>query len=384
MSYSEPVAIDLLWLRPGKVGGTEFYIRNLLKGFMRLDEEYAFVLLCSKDNADSFDDFLADKRIKRIVADVCSANISKRIIWQNLFQNSILRKNKIRYCFTPVYCRPVFNGGITYLNTIHDIQAYHYPKYHPFYEVWFSKINWLVDKYTSRRIVAISEFVKNDLVKVYRFDRNKIDVIYNPILINRDDAISSDQLESKYGIEANEYYYAAAQLIPHKNLDTLIKVMEVIKEKSINLPHKLVISGIRGNAADDLYARIQDRGLADNIIFTGFVDDKTRNALYLGCRAYLFPSVFEGFGMPAIEAMYMGRPVLTTRCASIPEVTQNKAVYVDDPYDPFEWIEKMKKLPDKCEEIDFSRYDEKAIAEQYLQTIRSCFGLSDGEQHQIY
>ena len=109
--------------------------------------------------------------------------------------------------------------------------------------------------------------------------------------------------------------------------------------------------------------------MKDNVIFTGFVDDATRNGLYTYCRAFLFPSVFEGFGMPAVEAMFLGKPVLTTRCASIPEVTQNKANYVDDPYNVNEWIDKMIRLPEKSEDIDFMRYDELVVAKEYIRVI---------------
>ncbi len=371
MNNVMPVAIDLLWLRPGKVGGTEFYIRNLLTGMCKLRDEFNFVLICSKDNADTFDEYVKDSRIDRIIADVYSANIGKRIIWQSLNQNSLLRRNGLKYCFAPVYCRPLFNGGIRYLNTIHDIQAFHYPNYHPFYEVWFSKISWLIDKYESRHIVAISEFVKNDLIKYYGFSDDKIDVIYNPILIDKSDVLSADDLEKKYSVKPGEFYYTVAQLIPHKNLETLLRIFVRIKKENIDLPNKLIISGIKGNAADELMGRLESDGIQDNVLFTGFVDNATRNALFANCRAFLFPSVFEGFGMPAVEAMYMGKSVLTTKCASIPEVTQDKAYYVDDPYDENEWIEKLRIIPDKCEAIDSDKYNEEVIAKKYLNVIKT-------------
>lgn len=369
MNTFPPIAIDLLWLRPGKVGGTESYIRNLLEGMRKLNDEFHFVLICSKDNSDTFDALITDRRIDRIVADIDSENIGKRIIWQNIHQNTLLRKNGIRHCFTPVYCRPIFNGGIKYINTIHDIQAYHYPEYHPFYEVWFSKINWIVDKYKSEHIFAISEFVKDDLINVYKFKKEKIDVIYNPIMINKDEIIPVEQLEDQYGLKRREYYYTVAQLIPHKNLDVLLKVMRQTVSEDLNLPKKLVVSGVRGNAAEQLYRALKDEGLEKNILFTGFVDNAMRNSLYANCRAFLFPSVFEGFGMPAVEAMYMGAPVLTTRCASIPEVTQNKAYYVNDPYNVQEWIDRLIDMPEYSEVIDFEKYNEERIAKEYLRVM---------------
>ena len=86
-------AIDLLWLRPGKVGGTEFFIRNLLDGLSKLDEDFAFVLLVSRDNADTFVHYTKDRRFTILQADIASAGIGKRIIWQNLHQNKLLKKH---------------------------------------------------------------------------------------------------------------------------------------------------------------------------------------------------------------------------------------------------------------------------------------------------
>ena len=100
------IAIDLLWLRPNKVGGTEPYVRNLLDSFEKLDRDVEFVLLTSIDNVETFRHYTKDKRFSLLVADIRNTSITKRIIWQNIFQNRLLKKNGIRHCFTPAYCKP--------------------------------------------------------------------------------------------------------------------------------------------------------------------------------------------------------------------------------------------------------------------------------------
>ena len=142
--------VDLLWLRPRKVGGTEFYIRNLLDGFLKLKEPFRLFLLVSKDNRESLAHYGADERIEILETNVVSANIAGRILWQFFCQNRFLRRKGIRKCFVPVYCRPLFNGGITYVNVIHDLQAAHYPEYHPFHEIAYSKLCWWLDTRFSR------------------------------------------------------------------------------------------------------------------------------------------------------------------------------------------------------------------------------------------
>ena len=109
------------------------------------------------------------------------------------------------------------------------------------------------------------------------------------------------------------------------------------------------------------------------MILTGFIENSIRNMLYKNCYAFLFPSIFEGFGMPPIEAMLLGATVVTTRCTSIPEVTQNRANYVDNPFDEREWIDRIKTAENRDSEMDFKAYDEKKLAETYLNFLEETF-----------
>lgn len=89
-------AVDLLWVRPNKVGGSEFYIRNILNGFMKLEDDFEVVLILSQDNVVTFDGYFADKRFKKIVCNINSAIVWKRVLWQNLHLIRILKKNDLR------------------------------------------------------------------------------------------------------------------------------------------------------------------------------------------------------------------------------------------------------------------------------------------------
>lgn len=369
MSDRMEIAIDLLWLRPRQVGGTEFYIRNLLDGFRQLEEDYHFTLLVSKDNRDSFAHYAEDERFSLLEADIESANIAGRILWQFFCQNRLLRRHHVRRCFIPVYCRPLLNGGITYVNTIHDLQAAHYPEYHPFHEIAYSRLCWWLDVHFSRHIVAISNWVREDIMKRYHVKPGKITTIYNPIMVDPEEVISMSELSGKYGVSEKEYYYTVSQLIPHKNLCTVIEVMRQIKEQKIDLPCRLLISGVNGESRAALERQIQDKGMEQEVTLTGFVGNAERNALYKYSRAFLFPSVFEGFGMPPIEAMLFGTIVITTDRACIPEVTQGKANYVKDPYDVQEWIRVMLHPQNRIGEMDFAVYGQERLTRQYFNLL---------------
>lgn len=368
------IAVDLLWLRPRKVGGTEFYIRNLLDGFLDLKEPFCLTLLVSRDNKETFIHYTKDKRIKLLETNVISANIAGRILWQFFCENHFLRKNGIRRCFIPVYCRPLFNGGIAYVNVIHDLQAAHYPEYHPFHEIAYSKLCWWLDTHSSRHIIAISEWVKKDIIERYRIKEEKITTIYNPITINKEDILPFERIEQKYRVKEKQFYYTVSQLIPHKNLNTLIEVMSAIKEKNIELPHQLLISGVNGESRNHLEQEIKRRSLEKEVVLTGFVENEERNALYKYCRAFLFPSVFEGFGMPIIEAMLFGTVVVTTEKSCIPEISQGKANYVSNPYDVSEWICVMQNMQNHIDEMDFERYSQAVLTRKYYELLLEQLG----------
>ena len=364
------IAIDLLWLRPGKVGGTEVYTRNLLDGFARSTEKFEFVLLVSQDNAETFVKYAKDSRFTLLEAKVTSANIAGRIIWQNIFESSFLRKNGLLKCFVPVYCRPMFNGGVMYINTLHDIQAYHYPEYHPFHENVYSRLDWWAIAHFTEHIITISRFVKDDFQKYYHVDPERITVLSEAVEVQEDKVADFALVEEKYGIQRQMYFYTVSQCIPHKNFKTLIEVFRTIRDNHIDLPCKLLVSGISGNASKEMTDLIRQYRLEENVIMTGYVADNVRDCLYKNARAYLFPSVFEGFGISPVEAMFYGVPVITTKCASIPEVTRDKAEYVNDPYSVDEWIEKMKNPVIRYQRADLDCYNSDAVAGRYLEYIQ--------------
>lgn len=334
-------AIDLLWVRVGKVGGTESFARNLIRGFMKTDTLFTCFLLVSKDEADSFSEYEQDNRFVRLKCNVRSADIGRRVLWENLFLGAFLRKNGISVLLEPVYSLPLIGlRGIRCYTVIHDIQARHFPQYFSKVKRMWLALNWRVNIRHSKYVIATTEFTRRDLRQHYASMADKILMVPIPIAAETlyDSSDGKGELE-RIGLRKDKYYYIVSSLLPHKNLITVIRAMARIP-KSERKP--LVISGVGGGQKKELLQEIREEDLQDTVTILPFVSRAVRNQLYENCAVFLFPSIFEGFGMPPVEAMILGCPVITTRCTSLEEVTRGLAEYVENPTDPDEWAAKIR------------------------------------------
>lgn len=361
------IGIDLTWLKPKKSGGAESYIRNILDGFLELPDKNEYVLFTAKDNNETFTHYLNDKRVEIVECNIYANKVLSHLLWQNFKQYKVIRKNNVDFCFFPVFKMPLYKSRkIKVATTIHDVQALYFPEYFSKFQNFWFRLAWKLVLKTADTTIAISEFTKNDLEKFFKKHR-KIVTIYNSIVLNDDKKVPFKDIAKEYGIEKDEYYYSVSSLLKHKNLLTLINTIEEIVAKDLPLPKKLVVSGVGGSQKQQLIDMIKEKNLEENIILTKFVSNEERNCLIKNCNVFLFPSLFEGFGMPPIEAMMLGSKVITTKCASLPEVTKGKCVYVNDPTDVNDWIKNIKKvqnMPKKA--LKFDEYNKEKISKDYL------------------
>lgn len=179
------IAIDLLWVKHGKVGGIETYVINLLNGISTIDNHNQYILIVSNDNYKVFQDFERYDNFRVIKCNVVSEKVLKTVIWENLHLDKIVSSLKADFCFVPYYRKPCLSTKNKYLIVLHDLQALHFPQYFSKAKYLWLKNYWGVCLHTAKHIIAISKFVKEDIVSSYKIDGKKVSVIYNPILITQ-------------------------------------------------------------------------------------------------------------------------------------------------------------------------------------------------------
>ena len=183
----------------------------------------------------------------------------------------------------------------------------------------------------AKKILTISKFSKQEIVELYKVPPKKIKVIYpgfNKNLFHGKVPITKqNQIKRKYKVSGSYLLYVGT-LQPRKNLTRLIKAFSEIKRPRL----KLVIGGKRGWFYEQIYDQVKDLKIEDRVIFTGYIPDEDLPGLIKSSRAYVLPSLYEGFGMPPVEAQSVGVPVVVSKISSLPEVVGESGIYIKDPY----------------------------------------------------
>lgn len=339
------IGVSALFVRPGRVGGAEFMLYNLLAGLeaARHPNDRLVVFAPANLATDAF------SFVSRV--EVCSGRTQNRFVQESLQLPKFARE--LDALILPNYFTPPLRCARRQITVIHDLQYQHYPEY-------FSRVKrvWLRATHEwsllrSDHVVTISEFVRQDLLQRYgKRHRARVHVIPNPIDWRRFESSLSVGFEER--LPSGPFVLAVAAQYAHKNLETLVRAFAQAHKVRPDL--KLVLAGqlssnlvgIRRGAA--LAQVIHELGLEKDVVVTGHISDGDLGLLYKRASLFVFPSVFEGFGMPPVEALGMGVPVVTTQLTALPEVTRGLAHYVNDPFDPTELAQKiltMTEEPDR-------------------------------------
>ncbi len=225
----------------------------------------------------------------------------------------------IIYHYTPVnLCNAssVLYPGII---CIHDIKVKRHPEqFRMPYVLWY-KLQFFLNIPRAKKLLTVSEFSKRELCEVYHIDEKRISVIYNGW--NHYERIGADNsILEKLNLRERDYYFSLGSMDPTKNMNW------VIREAQYNEAQKFVVTGTYNNRI----FRFKNEKLPSNLIFTGFLRDDEVKALMKGCKAFLFPSIYEGFGIPPLEALSAGAPnLIMSDIEVLREIYGDGFIYVD-------------------------------------------------------
>ena len=240
----------------------------------------------------------------------------------------LARQHNLDIVHDPTGSMPLFLTGRAKVTTIHDVVPYIYPE-------TSSRLDWLIYRIwlplAVRRLDAIitdSEQSKRDIVRYLPVPKEKVTVI--PCAVNSNyKPLNPGEIEPalrKYDIDTPYILYVGS-IAARKNLPRVLEAYAQLQEWSE--AWKLVIVGARKWKSSPVFEAVKRLGLEDKVLFTGYVDEDDLPALYNGADLFVFPSLYEGFGLPVLEAMACGTPVITSNCSSLPEVAGDAALLVD-------------------------------------------------------
>ena len=216
--------------------------------------------------------------------------------------------------------------------TIHDISFEHYPQFFSPRDRLILKTLVPLSARRAARIITVSQHAKREIVARYGIPAEKIAVTYEaageqfrPIT----DVATLQSVRTKYGIGKGPFVLALGNLQPRKNIGRLVEAFARLERTSTDVKPKLVIAGKAQWRESEVYRAVRQAGIEESVVFPGYVDDADLPALYGAATAFVYPSLYEGFGLPPLEAMACGTPVICSDAASLPEVVSDAALMVD-------------------------------------------------------
>lgn len=314
----------------GTSGISQYTIR-LIEHMSRIVRDDSIEVLVYEDEQDIFvppdidvDVFYAGKSLRSPVKD---------IIWHQFTLPRICRERKYDVLFLPAANRRApLSLSCPSVGTVHDLSWRHVPDKYDRLRLFY--LNHLLPIAMRRlsHVIAVSASSKKDMCTYTRVSPDNISVVHNGIdhdvffPLNKEDAKKNAQ--ERLGIDTPFILYISRLEHPGKNHVRLIQAYEELKHAA-GIPHSLVLVGSDYRGAKEIHARAKASPFAENIIFTNYVPNNKLPVLYTAADVFIFPSLYEGFGLPVLEAMACGTPVACARTSSLPEIVGNAAITFD-------------------------------------------------------
>lgn len=325
------IGINTLAINRQDFGGAERYLYFLLCNMAKIDQENEYFVFVSPQNQDRFT--INQKNFKTIVCPINLNSRVKRILYEQSSLPKFLKKYKIDVFHAP---QNVIPFGITCkcVLTIQYMFSFMMPKDHPpFYRRWYLNTLTKLSARRANKVISVSYDNKRQIIRYLGIKESKVSAIHHGLdnaFYPVKDLNIIKACKDKYGI-SSDYILCVANNVLNKNLEGVIKAFRYLKQH-YTIPHLLVIAGSVGFSQERKAWLREIINKYPDIIHTGYVDSVELRNLYSGASVFAFPSYYESFGIPLLEAMACGVPIVTSNVFAMPEVVADAGLKIN-PYD---------------------------------------------------
>jgi glycosyltransferase involved in cell wall biosynthesis len=315
------VGIDVRELERGKATGIGQYLKNFLEVGVKDRYDWTFILFGNQNSAIDLD----ASNIKKIFIPEYFT-----VLWDQVQLPYYLAKEKIDVFLTPYFKAPLIISCklVVIINDLIPILSKEYRSLDRLCNRIYFKALAKASTVRANKIIAISHHSKIDILKNFKTPEDKVEIIhlsvdgsYRPLMNNL------KQVKNKYGIGKNYILYFG-NFNPHKNVRTLLKAYSGLP-REIKSQYQLVLGGRKDSHCVELENCARQLGIENNVIFTGFIFEEDLPTIYSAASLFIFPSLYEGFGLPPLEAMACGTPVIVSNTTSLPEVVGDAGILLD-------------------------------------------------------
>jgi len=336
------IGIDARVFSGDNVSGIPQYTSKLVKSLLEVDSQNDYGLFCNSFFGSNLPDGLENARAQIIKSH-----------WSNKFLNFNLKiRNKPQLdklleadvFFMPHFNFSSFSDKSKSILTLHDLSFLRHREFFSWRKnSWHDLVN--IKKLVSRvdTLVAVSEHTKYDAVNLLGVPENKIKVIYSGIdnYFDLNQKIKGN-IKLKYSLPDN-FIFSLSTIEPRKNIDGLIKAFDLFCARNAEVDCKLVIAGAWGWKTDSVMSAYESSENKGKIIFLGKIEEADKPYIYSLAKIFVYPSFYEGFGFPPLEAMLAGTPVISSNISSLPEILSDSALLIN-PYNISEIAEAIDVL----------------------------------------
>jgi len=323
------IAVNAIFLQKGQMEGYGWFVQEVFSRLAIQNPEHEFLLVFDRPYDPSF---VFAPNCTPIVVGPAARHPASFYYWYNIAAPAALRKYKPNIWVNPYgFCST--SSSIPQLLMVHDLAYKHYPKFIAWHQYLYYQ--WFTPSFIKKAasILTVSNFSKQDLIKHFPKAASKISVLY-PAARKAFQPLSweeKSQVKDSYS-DGREYFLFVGGIHPRKNLLNLLKAFSLFKKwQKSNM--KLLVAGRMAWQYQDLLEKIKTYKYRDDLVMLGALEETQLTRITASAYALVYPSFFEGFGMPILEAMQSGVPVIASNTSSMPEVGSDAALFAD-PNDP--------------------------------------------------